>query len=622
MKHLIPEDLQFADIHGHELSDYVFGLIDKFGDVDAAINGLLGQIGEMLRLDSITVMEIIDNGHAVRCNYEWCEEGFGGSLGVEIRLINEEYAEWGELYKNDPRGVYEYNSGLGKKLLAGFVSSKSKLKNLMQVPIFNKSKLIGWVNYNSYRSGRTWSNVQLGTIKSVCRILSAYMFGMRNLDESREKIDEMMKSDSVTKLPHYDEFLDIIVQCSEYGGDMDLAVCCADISNFKYINEKFGYSTGDTLLRLFARSVYGFFDRVIACSREYSDNFCFAMKIHPNIETELIEERFREFAEYFEQQAAKMLDDCNIYVNIGIAVMKNDTKNVEEAVGYANVARKWAREEVMASSKIAVFTSSMIEERVRETQIVSELSDALMAHEFHVFFQPKADARTMKIVGAEALVRWIKADGSMVYPDMFIPAFERNGCIVRVDYCVYEQVFKYLRERLDKGLPCVRISMNVSRVHLYTKAFISYIEELMRRYNIPPEYLEFELTESVYIDDLPTIKYTINQIKRMGISISVDDFGSGYSSLEILTKYEFDVLKLDRVFMKEEMTTDDKIIVSTLIDMCKRLGLEVLCEGVENAEQLEFLRSCCCDQIQGYYFSKPIDEEAFTKLLEKSIVTC
>lgn len=616
MKSLIPEQFESAGRYGHELSKFVFGLADEGKDADTTINALLEHVGEMLGLDSITVMECVDNFEAVRCNYEWGLEGCTGALGTEVRYISDERIEWDHLYKSDKRGVYEYRKSSNKALLAGFVAHKERIGTLIQVPIYSKLKLIGFVNYNTYDNEKVWDDELVDVIKNISRALSSYLFGMRNLDESREQLNEMMKSDSVTKLPHYDEFLDTITSSSNVG-DMDLAVCCSDITNFKYINEKYGYDKGDAILRMFARSVYGFFDRVIACTREYSDNFCFAVKFHNDVAPEIIENRFKDFAGYCEQQAAKLLDGANVCFNIGIDIMKAGETGVDEAVANANVARKWAREEaIIRHGRTALFSNDMVAERLNESKVVSELQGALENHEFHVYFQPKADAVSLKIVGAEALVRWIKADGTMVYPDQFIPAFEKNGCIVRVDYCVYDQVFKYLRDRLDKGLPCVRISMNVSRVHLYTKAFISYIEALMQRYNIPPEYLEFELTESVYIDDLPNIKYTIDHIRRMGINISVDDFGSGYSSLEILTKYEFDVLKLDRVFMKEEMTADDKIIVGTLIDMCKRLGLGVLCEGVENAEQLEFLRSCCCDVIQGYYFSKPICEEAFNKLLD------
>ena len=212
---------------------------------------------------------------------------------------------------------------------------------------------------------------------------------------------------------------------------------------------------------------------------------------------------------------------------------------------------------------------------------------------------------------------WRKSDGTYVYPDEFIPAFESNGCIRKTDYFVYDYVFKYLRERLDKGLPCIPISMNVSRIHLFNNQFVEYIQSLLEKYKVPVELLEFELTESICLEGLPSVVNTLQWLKQQNIKISIDDFGSGYSSLEVLTRLPISVLKLDKVFMKKDLSNNDKIIIASIVEMARLLGLDVICEGVEEDAQRIFLIEACCEKLQGFLFSKPVPAAEFSKMLER-----
>jgi EAL domain-containing protein (putative c-di-GMP-specific phosphodiesterase class I) len=225
--------------------------------------------------------------------------------------------------------------------------------------------------------------------------------------------------------------------------------------------------------------------------------------------------------------------------------------------------------------------------------------------------------RTYEIVGAEALIRWKKPDGSFVYPDEFIPAFESNGCIRKTDYFVYESVFKYLKDRLDKGLYCVPISMNVSRIHLFNDDFVSFVDGLLKKYEVPAELIEFELTESICLEGLPSVSFTMQWLRQKNIRISIDDFGSGYSSLEILTRLPINVLKLDKVFMKDFLNDNEKIVIASIVEMARLLGLEVICEGVEEDKQRIFLIEAACEMLQGYVFSKPVPMEEFSEKLAR-----
>ena len=291
---------------------------------------------------------------------------------------------------------------------------------------------------------------------------------------------------------------------------------------------------------------------------------------------------------------------------------------MEEAITGATAARKAAKDMALFNtSRCCAYESSMIANKARTVELIASCDRALENNEFQVYLQPKVLCRSYVMVGAEALIRWKKPDGSFVFPDEFIPAFESNGCIRKTDYFVYESVFKYLKERLDKGLFCVPISMNVSRVHLFNNNFVEFIDGLLNKYQVPTNLIEFELTESICLEGLPAVSYTMSWLRQKNIKISIDDFGSGYSSLEVLTRLPINVLKLDKVFMKDFLNDNEKIIIASIVEMANQLGLEVICEGVEEDKQTLFLMEAACEMLQGYVFSKPVPMDEFSEKLER-----
>ena len=254
--------------------------------------------------------------------------------------------------------------------------------------------------------------------------------------------------------------------------------------------------------------------------------------------------------------------------------------------------------------------------------IHKELANALENEYIKVYYQPKVEAGSTRVIGAEALVRWEKQNGTYMYPNDFIPELERSGRVIELDYFVYKKVFQKLRERLDEGKPIVPVSLNVSRAHMNNLAIYDYVKELFRTYKIPPHYIEFELTESMYVDNFETFRPMIDEFRAAGGKISMDDFGSGYSSLNLLTDLPIDTLKVDKVFLRhKELLENEKIILSCVISMAKKLKMDVICEGVETKSQSQFLSRMGCDMFQGYLYSKPIPEADFYCYLEEHLVT-
>ena len=258
----------------------------------------------------------------------------------------------------------------------------------------------------------------------------------------------------------------------------------------------------------------------------------------------------------------------------------------------------------------------------KNVNINNAIRKAIEDGEMKVFYQPKVEAGSTRVVGAEALIRWQRLEGSYVFPDDFIPELERSGKIVDLDYFVYRTVFRKIRKRLDMGKPVVPVSVNVSRVHLRDLKIYDYLKFLFRKYSIPPKYIELELTESMYTGDLDRFRPLIEEFRAAGGRVSMDDFGSGYSSLNLLTDLPIDTIKIDKVFLKhDELLENEKTILGCVIEMGKKLKLDVLCEGVETLSQSRFLSKMGCDMFQGYLYAKPLPEKEYYAYLEKHLDT-
>lgn len=425
--------------------------------------------------------------------------------------------------------------------------------------------------------------------------------------------------DILTGLDQYEVFLEKLEKEIEKIGDDRIIIVYTDIKHFKYINDTYGYKVGDSLLQDFVEEFMGKTDIIICASRVYSDNFVVANRVPPDYCTN---EEFRDLVLQLNQEReAKFREkylNSRLQFCTGISVIDKNSRSLdaETAVSNANLARKVAKE--MENDSCVLFDQSMMEGIKREVEITSSIPKALEQREFQVYFQPKIDTETLELIGAEALVRWQKPDGSFVYPDEFIPLIERSGQVIDVDYYVYREVFRFLDERLKEGKRVVPISLNVSRVHLQKMHILEYVKELLEKFKIPCSLVEFELTESIYLENTEQALELIKGLHKMGIKVSMDDFGSGYSSLNLLSKLPIDIIKLDRVFLKEgEMQESDRIIISCVVDMAKKLKIASLCEGVETQEQSDYLKEVGCQMQQGYYFSRPIPQAVFENLMEE-----
>lgn len=385
-----------------------------------------------------------------------------------------------------------------------------------------------------------------------------------------------------------------------------------NIKNMKLFNTKYGNKLGDRIITQYAKKLEQNVGDAGCVARLGGDNFLVFIESEKEI----------DFLKNIETLPVEFNDQNNEIVSveidsrIGYCHMKPESQ-ISDAMDHSSIALMMAKRNTNPDT--VMYEEEMKIEMMKLKQLEDSIPKALANEEFVVYYQPKADISDLdnfKLSGAEALVRWNK-DGVMVPPMEFIPIMEKNGYVIEIDYYVLEKVCKHLKEWEEKGLNLTKVSVNFSRRHLRNSDFADTIEEIISKYDINPKYLEVEITESYDVEDIEALKVFEQRMHKLGIALSVDDFGSGFSSLKMIKNISADIIKLDKSIIDGigNGSVPDEIIVSNIIRMIKGLGKGVIAEGVEHVEQAKFLTENGCDFIQGYLYKRPIPKDEFEKML-------
>lgn len=309
--------------------------------------------------------------------------------------------------------------------------------------------------------------------------------------------------------------------------------------------------------------------------------------------------------------------DFKVSICAGVYLMNDEEDSAAGVVSKIAIAANKARER--SASNCVYYDEKMREDLVDAMMLTKALPEAIRNHELIVYYQPKVKLASMRLDGAEALVRW-KHEDTLISPARFIPLFERNGYVVHVDFYVLEEVCTHIRRWMDEGIEPVRISTNFSKLHYKNPDVASEIRDIVDRYNVPHELIEIEFTETIAADEQQRLSQIINELKDYGFSTSIDDFGSGYSSLNMLQTLDFQVLKLDKAFLDSGISNDKtRQIITSVIAMARGLNMNVVAEGVEKREELDFLKDVSCDMIQGFFFDRPMPSEEFVSRLKSPV---
>lgn len=390
--------------------------------------------------------------------------------------------------------------------------------------------------------------------------------------------------------------------------DQKFMIVFTDIERFKVINDLFGLKVGDNLLCKIADSSRKKLNKPYIFGRWKADQFVYLLPNTPNIIQTLanVGDLVFEESEF----------SYHVVIRFGIYKIEDNTVPIDFMVSRANIALRTIIGNHM--KRYAIYNKKLRKQILEEQEIVNEMEYALEDGQFHTYLQPIYDAKTQKVVCAEALVRWIHPKKGMVSPSLFVPIFEKNGFISKMDAFMKETVCKYIKDAQVNHRTIVPISINISRRSFFDSDVCEHIVSLIDKYQINKEYLRAEITESAYTDNQSQLLKEVKRLKNEGITILMDDFGSGYSSLNTLKMIPVDYLKMDMKFLDDlSQTGKTGSIMASVVDMAKRLHIKIIAEGVETEEQFLFLKSIGCDLIQGFYYSKPICLDEFTKLLQR-----
>lgn len=473
------------------------------------------------------------------------------------------------------------------------------------------------INIDSIYLGQT--SIQFIQRNSFFIILIILILGgviVLSIRQGERHYQRMVMYDSLTKLWSRNKF-DIeaegILNKNKQKSYMLVSI---DIDKFKNINDFYGYQVGNDILKAVAQAIKNSFIEEGIYARNVADQFLILVeKTENNGILRKLVELPKIVGDYNKSSNCQM----HIPIKIGICVIesRNNKVMISNYIDKANIAKNTIKG--IHNRFIANYDDELEENVKVEAEIENAMEMALRNKEFVVYYQPKYNANTEEVIGAEALVRWMKPGVGMIPPYRFIPLFEKNGFIVHLDFYVYEEVVQLLRRWMDEGREVVPIAINVSRVHIGTTGFVDNLIQLIEKYNVPSSLIEVELTEGAFGEKNDSVLQLLVRLKELGFVIAIDDFGTGYSSLNLLKEMPVDILKIDKGFLEESKNSEkSKIIIEQVIQMAKRIHVSTICEGVETKEQADFLRNIGCDMIQGYLYAKPMSERDFVEEITKN----
>lgn len=464
-----------------------------------------------------------------------------------------------------------------------------------------------------------FESVQISPVRQADGRITHYLEIKQDITEKKnaeDRIERLVHFDQLTGLPNRsllsDRFKYTRSLAKRSGGT--LAVMFIDLDHFKNINDTLGYSIGNQLLIEVAKRIEAILREEDTVSRQGGDEFM--LLLHDtdadgaaNVATKLIEAVSRSCQ--VEQH------ELIITPSIGIAIYPHDGKDFETLSKNADAAM--FRVKQGGRNNFLFYTPEMQAHSARTLQLANALRHALERNELQLHYQPQLSIQDGHIIGAEALLRWRHPELGMISPAEFIPIAEDSGQIIPIGEWVLRTASKQLKNWLDSGLPPMVMAVNLSSVQFRQPNIVDLVTNIIDEVKLPHEYLELELTESVAMSNPLAAIEVMDKLHEQGIRMSIDDFGTGYSSLSYLKKFKVYKLKIDQSFVSD-ITDDpeDKAIVSAIINMANSLGIQTIAEGVETAEQLAFLRLQGCDEVQGYYFSKPLPAEQFEAFVKNN----
>ncbi|PPC89590.1 MAG: diguanylate cyclase [Methylobacter sp.] len=530
-----------------------------------------------------------------------------GLLGV---VIDKDVSLLIDDISKDPRSV-------------GFPPNHPPMKSLLAVPISYLNNVFGRIYLSDKLNGEPFNSDDETLVKSFARSLSLALENSREMDEIRKKqehLDYLAHFDTLTGLPNRTLFTDRVKQtiARSHRKKQQFAILFIDLDNFKLVNDNLGHSQGDVLLKEAASRIACNLRENDTIARLGGDEFTVILPdLTDSQDAGIVSEKIiRAIVEPFKIDS----HEIHISASVGIAVYPKDANSLEPLLANADIAMYHAKN--MGKNNYQFFARDMNAAAQMHLKLERHLRKAIEKNELLLHFQPQIDVATQKIVGMETLLRWQSKEMGLIEPNRFIPIAEETGLIISIgEWVLYKACMQAkLWHEAGLGIP---VAVNLSPRQLQPQGginqFFEIICRVLEKTGLPPHMLELEITESIMMQHVDSNLDILNRLKNMGLQFSVDDFGTGYSSLSYLKRLPIDTLKIDKSFIRDiHIDANDAAIVTAITVMAQQLGLNVVAEGVETSSQFEFLQNLYCQSVQGYFFSRPIDAESATIMLEQA----
>lgn len=456
-------------------------------------------------------------------------------------------------------------------------------------------------------------------MKEIITIIFIVFIGACIFCKSKQRaLKKIINQDELTLLLSEKKFLEEAKILLSKSLPNEYMLISMDIDKFKIINELYGYEKGTELLVEVASNIATYFSEADLKARVIADNFLILIK------TDLYKLNCSmkgNFCNYIKNIQRNILnEDFNINISQGIYIVDDTSLSLNYMIDCVNSARVDGKK--IYGNKTVIFDKEMQKKRELYNFIITNMEHALIYENFKVYYQPKVDLNSGKLVGFEALVRWVKDNGEIIPPNDFIPIFETNEFISRLDYYIFSKVCVFISENITKhNIP--RISVNLSGITILKSDVVNTLIHILEFYDLEPKHLELEITESAMIDNFQSLANKVYELRKVGFVVSMDDFGSGLSSLNRLKDIHFDIIKIDKLFIENTLESERGVyIIENIIRMSKYLDLLIVAEGIETENQAKLLKKLGCNIAQGYYFAKPMPEENVIEYFSEYEKTC
>lgn len=573
---------------------------------------LLERIGQFFHVDRTYIFLIDGHQNTMTYAYEWCNKGISPEAEIIQDVPVDVFPWWmSELSAKRLVQVEDVDDLPEAAATEKEVLKKQGVKSVLVLPIGSKGNMLGFVGLDSVVSKKKWISYHIEMLQLLSHLAADALIRL----ESEKTIESLAYNDHLTGLPNRVSFSDFLSQAVYQAtrNNKLIAVLFLDLDGFKTINDTIGHSGGDALLVEISKRLVNGLDKEDTVSRFGGDEFIVLIK---NLGAEKKAPRVADkVMSFFKDPFYVYGQEFYISASGGLAIFPHHGKNPETLIKNADLALYKAKER--GKNQYAMFTAEMKEELENNARLSALLYSVLERDELFLHYQPQVRIDTGEIVGFEALLRWNHPVFGLVPPGVFIPLAETNGTISNIGEWVLKTAVQQNKKWQDKGFPPVRVSVNLSIVQFRNPNLVNRIISILEESGLEPKYLELEITETVASKDSDKILNTLKRLKDLGVSISIDDFGMEYSSLNRLKALPIDRIKIDMHFIRGiETSRKDQAITKIIINLAKSLGVGVLAEGVETAWQLEFLNQKKCDEVQGYYCYRPMTAGVVEKLFK------